>query len=154
MGEVTLQGRGRGRGKGRGLGLGLERRGWGPAHPGLFFLEPQNSILVQLQLLRPLRAWAVSQSPPFSPPCRPCVELGPLGGWARWSQRRELGSNPARAAPGCWDGPDPPPATTFHPQGVRHPQAWAWPSSPRLTLTLGEFLGAGFGDLPGAGSPE
>nr|KAF6416110.1 hypothetical protein HJG59_009432 [Molossus molossus] len=79
MGEVTLQGRGGGRKKGQGL-----EGGWGPAHPRLLFLEPQNSIPVQLQLLPPPRAWAVSQSSPFSPPCRPCTELGPredgLGG--------------------------------------------------------------------------
>lgn len=38
-----------------------------------FFLESRDRI-------QPLRAWGEPPGLPFSPPCRPCVELGPLGG--------------------------------------------------------------------------
>lgn len=123
----------------------------GTAHPELFLLPGASEHRFQSGSGFTSPEGLGSESASFPAPCRPCAELGPLGGWARWSQRRELGNNPV--GPGSWDGSDPAPATTFDPQCVSHSQAWVWPDRPQAdSHTRSEFLGLIWGIYPGQGA--
>lgn len=92
-----------------------------------FFLESRDRI-------QPLRAWGESRAFLSPHPAGPVLSWDPWGGWAQWSQRRELESSPVWAGPECWDGSDPAPVMNFDPQRVSHSQARVW-RRPGLTPT-------------------